>query len=166
MVRPDVSAISPRIPASCLICLSDPRAPESDIILMLLKLSSPSNSLSVSSLSATFQVSITALYLSSSVILPRRYSFEIFSMVSSASDIICFLTSGTVISEIDTVNAACVEYLNPCALTASRSSAVWVAPWILIHFSRIGFNCFLPTRKLISSSNRFSGLLLSTNPKS
>ena len=36
IVLPVVSAMSPRIPASCLICLSDPRAPESAIMKMLL----------------------------------------------------------------------------------------------------------------------------------
>ena len=41
IVRPVVSAINPRIPASCLICLSEPRAPESAIMKMLLYLSSP-----------------------------------------------------------------------------------------------------------------------------
>ena len=36
-----VSAISPRIPANCLICWLEPRAPESAIMKMLLYLSSP-----------------------------------------------------------------------------------------------------------------------------
>ncbi len=61
IVRPDVSAISPRIPASCLICLSEPRAPESAIINILLYLSSPSIKASFISSSAIFQVLITAL---------------------------------------------------------------------------------------------------------
>ncbi len=61
IVRPDVSAISPRIPASCLICLSEPRAPESDIINILLYLSSPFNNAVVILSSAAFHVLITAL---------------------------------------------------------------------------------------------------------
>ena len=111
IVRPDVSAINPRIPASCLICLSEPRAPESAIIKMLLYLSSPVRSASVISSSASFQVSITALYRSSSVKRPRRKFLEIFSIVLSASARISFFAAGTSISEIDTVIAALVEYL-------------------------------------------------------
>ncbi len=61
IVRPVVSAISPRIPASCLICWLEPRAPESAIIKMLLYLSRPPISLSVSASSVSFHVSTTAL---------------------------------------------------------------------------------------------------------
>ena len=61
IVRPVVSAINPRIPASCLICLSEPRAPESAIMKMLLYLSSPDNSASVSLSSVSFHVSTTSL---------------------------------------------------------------------------------------------------------
>ena len=32
MISPEGLAISPRMPASCLICAAEPRAPESDII--------------------------------------------------------------------------------------------------------------------------------------
>ncbi len=88
------------------------------------------------------------------------------STVASASAIISCFAAGTVISEIDTVIAASVEYLYPIALIASSVSAVVVAPWILIHFSRIFFNCFLPTWKSISSASIFSSLLRSTKPKS
>ena len=41
IVLPDVSAMSPRIPANCLICWLEPRAPESAIMKMLLYLSRP-----------------------------------------------------------------------------------------------------------------------------
>ena len=61
MVRPVVSAIRPRIPASCLICLSEPRAPESAIMKMLLYLSRPDSRASVSLSSVAFQVSTTSL---------------------------------------------------------------------------------------------------------
>ena len=61
IVLPVVSAIKPRIPASCLICLSEPRAPESAIMKMLLYLSSPVRSAVVSSSSVSFQVSTTSL---------------------------------------------------------------------------------------------------------
>ena len=60
MVRPVVSAISPRIPASCLICWLEPRAPESAIMKILLYLSSPASRTSVNSLSVSFHVSTTA----------------------------------------------------------------------------------------------------------
>ena len=61
IVLPVVSAIKPRIPASCLICLSEPRAPESAIMKMLLYLSRPSRSTFVSSSSVSFHVSTTSL---------------------------------------------------------------------------------------------------------
>ena len=61
IVRPVVSAMSPRIPASCLICLSDPRAPESAIMKMLLYLSRPVRSAFVRASSVSFHVSITSL---------------------------------------------------------------------------------------------------------
>ena len=111
IVRPDVSAISPRIPASCLICLSDPRAPESAIMKMLLYASSPVRSAVVISSSACCQTLITPLYLSSSVRNPRRYFLAICSTVFSASARIVFFSAGTVMSEIETVMAARVEYL-------------------------------------------------------
>jgi len=111
IVLPVVSAIKPRIPASCLICLSEPRAPESAIIKMLLYLSSPPRRAVVIWLSASCHVSITSLYLSSSVKKPLRKCFVILSTVFSASAKIVFLASGTVISEIDTVMAALVENL-------------------------------------------------------
>ena len=128
IVLPVVSAIKPRIPASCLICLSEPRAPESAIIKMLLYLSSPPRSALVIWSSAACHVSITSLYLSSSVKKPLRKCLVILSTVFSASARICFLASGTVISEIETVIAALVEYLYPIALILSRTSAVFVAP--------------------------------------
>ena len=108
IVLPVVSAIRPRIPASCLICLSEPRAPESAIIKMLLYLSRPPL---VILLSASCHVSITSLYLSSSVKKPLLKCFVILSTVFSASAKICFLAAGTVISEIETVMAALVENL-------------------------------------------------------
>ena len=111
MVRPVVFAIRPRIPASCLICWLEPRAPESAIMKILLYLSSPESRTSVSSLSVSFQVSTTARYLSSSVISPRLKLTEILSTVACAASSISSFRAGTVISEIDTVMAACVEYL-------------------------------------------------------
>ena len=111
IVLPVVSAIKPRIPASCLICLSEPRAPESAIIKMLLYLSRPLRRAVVSSLSAACHVSITSLYLSSSVMRPRLKFFVILSTVSCAFLIISGFCGGTVMSEMDTVMAALVESL-------------------------------------------------------
>ena len=128
IVRPVVSAIRPLIPASCLICWLEPRAPESAIMKMLLYLSSPSNRSLVRIPSISFHVSTTALYLSSSVISPRRKLLEIRSTVSCALLSNSGFEAGTVISEIDTVIAALVEYLYPVALILSRTSAVTLAP--------------------------------------
>ena len=61
IVRPDVSAISPRIPANCLICWLEPRAPESAIMKMLFNRSNPVISLSVKTSSASNHVLTTAL---------------------------------------------------------------------------------------------------------
>ena len=82
IVRPVVSAISPRIPASCLICWLEPRAPESAIMNILLYLSRPSRSAFVSSLSAASQTPTTDRYLSSSVRRPLLYFFVIPSTLS------------------------------------------------------------------------------------
>ena len=54
--------------------------------------------------------------------------FVVFTAVSAVFAIISFFAAGTVISEIETVIAALVEYLYPSALIASRVSAVIVAP--------------------------------------
>ena len=69
-------------------------------------------------------------------------------------------------SEIDTVIAALVEYLYPVDLIRSSTSAVFTAPCILMTFSKICFNCFLPTWKSTSSLSKSSGFVLSTYPKS
>ena len=97
---------------------------------------------------------------------PRLKFLVMRSTVSCARWIICGFCGGTVISEIDTVMAALVEYLYPIAFTASRTSAVAVAPCVLITFSRICFNCFFPTWKSISRRSLFSSFSRSTNPRS
>ena len=48
----------------------------------------------------------------------------------------------------------------------SSTSAVLPAPWVVMTFSRICFNCFLPTRKSTSGFNSFPGIERSTKPKS
>ena len=128
IARPVVSAISPRIPASCLICWLLPRAPESAIMKMLLYLSRLLSSRSLSSLSVSVQVSTTALYLSSSVIRPLTKFLEITSTVACAFLSISFFCGGTVMSAMETVMAATVEYLYPIALIRSRTSAVLKVP--------------------------------------
>ena len=70
IVLPDVSAIKPRIPASCLICWLEPRAPESAIMKMLLYLSRPSIRASFNASSVSCHTRITFLCLSSSVERP------------------------------------------------------------------------------------------------
>ena len=129
---------------------------------ILLYLSKPAKSTSVSFLSVSFHVSTTARYLSSSVIRPLLKFWEILSTVVCASSSISCFCAGTVISEMDTVIAALVEYLYPVDLIKSNTSAVTEAPCVLMTFSRICFNCFFPTWKSTSGKRRFSGLLLST----
>ena len=64
-MEPDVFAISPRIPASCLIWLIEPRAPESAIILIGLYGSRFACSAAVTSSVALFQISMNCLDFSS-----------------------------------------------------------------------------------------------------
>ena len=52
------------------------------------------------------------------------------------------------------------------ALMSSRVMAVCIAPWVLMTFSRICFNCFFFTRKSISGFNSLPGIVLSTKPRS
>ena len=166
MVCPVVSAISPRIPASCFICLSEPLAPESAIMNILLYASSPSSRSLVSLASARFHVSITSLYLSSSVTSPRWKFLAILSTVASASAMMSFLLSGTVISDTETVIAAIVENLYPIALILSKTSAVFDRPWTFITFSSICLHCFFFTKKSTSKSIASLSTLLSINPRS
>ena len=133
---------------------------------MLLYASSPSSRSLVSCLSVISQVFITSLYLSSSVINPRAKFFAILSTVACAFFISSGLLAGTVISEIETVIEAIVEYLYPIAFMSSSTSAVLESPCTLITFSRICLHCFFFTRKSISGFNSLPGMLLSTNPRS
>ena len=111
MIPPEGLAISPRIPASCLIWLLEPRAPELAIMKMLLYLPSPLRRASVILSLAMFHASITLLCLSSSVIRPRLNFFVIRSTAASASARYSFFFSGITISETETVRAPIVEYL-------------------------------------------------------
>ena len=89
-----------------------------------------------------------------------------WSTVSWACLISSGFSGGTVISEMDTVIAALVENLYPVALISSSTSAVLVAPCVLITFSRICFSCFFPTWKSTSRSSSFPSTSRSTNPRS
>ena len=66
-----------------------------------------------------------------------RFCVCYWTVISSC--IICGFCGGTVISEIDTVMAALVEYLYPIAFTASRTSK----------FGDVGVNCPFDYRKYI-----------------
>ena len=76
MISPEGLAIRPRMPASCLICAAEPRAPESDIIHTELTGSpGPAERIILSISSATLsvqrdQTSTTLLYFSPWVISP------------------------------------------------------------------------------------------------
>jgi hypothetical protein len=124
IVSPEVSAIRPRIPASCLIWFTLPRAPEFDIINTGLNLSIPSINAFFTSSVVLFQAFTTAFFLSSSVIIPRRYCLDIIStFLSVSSRNFCF-TSGIIISEIPIVMAPLVEYLKPRSFILSSTIAV------------------------------------------
>ncbi len=109
MILPDGLAISPLIPANCLIWLLDPLAPESAIIFIGLNLSKLSIRASATSSVVFVHLSITFSYLSSSDMNPLLYIFSIFSIVLSASASNSFLISGTSMSETATVTAPIVE---------------------------------------------------------
>ena len=112
------------------------------------------------------QILIISLCLSSSDIRPRLKFLRIISTFFSASFKIPSLSAGTSISEIDTVTAPLVEYLNPNALMLSKTSAVLAIPCLAIHLSIITPSSFFLTGNSISLVKSFSGFVLSTKPKS
>ena len=105
MILPDGFAISPLIPANCLICDLEPLAPESAIMNIGLNLSILSISASATSSVVLVHFSITLSYLSSSDMKPLLYIFSIFSTVSSASFNSSYFLFGTIISAAATVTA-------------------------------------------------------------
>ena len=105
MILPDGAAISPLIPANCLICALEPLAPESAIMNIGLNLSILSISALATSSVVLVQVAITLSYLSSSDMNPLLYIFSILSTVASASASKVYLASGTTISDAATVIA-------------------------------------------------------------
>ena len=105
MILPDGLAISPLIPANCLICDLDPLAPESAIMNIGLNLSKLFINVSATSSVVSVHFSITLSYLSSSDIRPLLYIFSILSTVSSASFNSSYFFWGTIISEAATVTA-------------------------------------------------------------
>ena len=78
-VLPVVLAISPRIPAICFNWSKLPLAPESDIMNIGFSLLKLSLIAFLTSSVAFSQILITSLYLSSSVINPRPYCFNMLS---------------------------------------------------------------------------------------
>ena len=105
MILPDGAAISPLIPANCLIWALDPLAPESAIMKIGLNLSKLSIKALATSSVVLLHFSITFSYLSSSDMKPLLYIFSTFSTVSSASFSNSYLASGTIISDAATVTA-------------------------------------------------------------
>ena len=162
MTVPEVLAISPRIPASCLICEIEPRAPESAIIQIGLYLSKFSFSFLVTSSVVSVQRAMIFLVFSCAEIYPYSYSFVICSTSASALARISFFCGGIVASQTATVRAALVEYLYPRALIRSRTSEVVVVPCIFMQRSMMSESCFLPTRNATSRSNCLSEFVLST----
>ena len=109
--EPSGLAINPRIPATCVKFEMLPRALE----CIIMKIGFSKSLLAISCNSswtlslAPFQVSITLLYLSSSVIKPRLYCLLILSTNFCASATISPFLSLVLTSDILTVTPAIVE---------------------------------------------------------
>ena len=110
-IWPCASAIKPLIPTNCDTCDKLPLAPENAIIYTGFNLSKFSTTCSVNFAVVSDQVSITFVYLSTSVISPFKYLFVDFSISFSASCNNSFLESGTVRSAIEIVTPERVAYL-------------------------------------------------------
>ncbi|MPN16252.1 hypothetical protein SDC9_163590 [bioreactor metagenome] len=109
IILPDVSAISPLMPASWLIWLTLPLAPEFAIMYTGFNLSRLSIRALVTSSLVFFQVSITCSYLSSFDMRPLLYIFSILSTFESASESNFLFVSGMSISLTPIVTAPLVE---------------------------------------------------------
>ena len=119
MISPDGLVISPRMPASCLICAAEPRAPESDIIQTEL-IGSPGFCLAddlhhlLGDLVAcsSIQASTSLLYFSRWVISPSWYccSYSLtFSCTSATSVCLASRDDQVVLAERDAGLARLLE---------------------------------------------------------
>ncbi len=109
IILPEGFAISPLIPANCLIWDLDPLAPESAIIYIGLNLSILSISAFATSSVVSVHFWITLSYLSSSEINPLLNIFSILSTVLSVSSSNSYFLWGTIISEAAIVIAPIEE---------------------------------------------------------
>ena len=133
MISPEGLVINPRIPASCLICAGDPRAPESDIIQTEL-IGTPgfSSLMTLTISSATFseqlvQASTSLLYFSRWVISPSWYccSYSLTCSCTSATRV-C-LASGMIRSSLPNEMPALHAWVKPKVI--SRSQKITVSFW-------------------------------------
>ena len=152
MICPCASAIKPRIPTSCDTCDKLPLAPENAIIYTGFNLSKLSTTLDVNLAVVSDQVSITFVYLSTSVISPFKYLFVDFSISFSASSKSCFFTAGTCKSAIEMVTPDFVAYLYPRFFKLLATSAVVAPPNSRYICDKNDFNAPLSIFLLINSS--------------
>ena len=133
IISPDGLAISPRIPASCLICAAEPRAPECAIIQTEL-IGSPSRIVEIpfiiSSATKSEQrdhTSTTLLYFSPWVIRPSRYCCSKVLTCASASETYFSFKSGVVRSAIP--NEIPASHACPKPSVMRRSQKITVSFW-------------------------------------
>ena len=144
MNSPECLAMSPRIPASCLIWSLLPLAPDIAIMYMGLKVpgysfpfsirvdfSISSNIALETRFVASDQTSIILLYLSLLVMIPWTYWFQISSVFLRASLIIFSLAFGTWRSSIPMEIPASVERRNPSSFSLSRNLTVSSLPTVM-----------------------------------
>ena len=166
IVLPVAEAIRPRIPASWRICLIEPRAPETAIILMGLYLSRFFCRAVATSLVQASQMATTRCERSSSDSMPFLKKSVMTSTFFSASASSDFFSGGMVISYTEMVMAPLVEYLKPCSLSLSSTSQVTALPWYLMQRSTMSDSSSLVVTNSISLTKKFSFFERSTKPRS
>ena len=130
IISPDGFAIKPRIPANCLICAADPRAPECAIIQTEL-IGSPFLAVEIpfiiSSATRSEQrdhTSTTLLYFSPCVIKPSKYCCSNVLTWASASLTYFSLSSGVVRSAMPNEIPASQACPNPSDISRSQKITV------------------------------------------
>ena len=155
-MRPDGSAIMPRMPANCEIALKPPFvAPE---FAMMAKL--PCSSILLRTASPTLtvvscQISITRSFCSCSVSKPRRKSPCTSSTLCKATPMISLFSGGMVISEIAMVTPERVANLKPISLMRSAISTTTSSS---INSSMEAIISLMPPLSITSFTNWNSGM--------
>ena len=129
MISPFGLAISPRMPASWRICLNEPRAPE--LAIMKMGFSSSKCSSMAAATSSVRRVPDPDDRLVALLLGDQAHVVLVVDLGDlgprTCSRISCLL-GGMTTSFLETVMPACVAYLNPRSLNASRTSDTAVAP--------------------------------------